>query len=182
MKRERGGASSSSNHNDGHAPNRRIDATRLSPSRSAANPTDAYCVAMPRVGAVTKCVLTVLATSLAVASCSSAPTGTELAISGQGDVPINLTSCTLNSSGTQAVATGTFPHPLKYPSQATPSSTTPGLAPFQLSLMIENSNAKVFGVKHLPMHLGATSWTITASVKPGSKPTECVVSIQSTSY
>jgi hypothetical protein len=136
---------------------------------------------MPRLRA-TKSVLAVLTTSLAMASCSSAPTGTHLAISGQGDVPINLTGCTLNGSGTQAAASGTFPHPLKYPSGATPSSTRPGVAPFQLSLTVENGDAKVFGAKSRPIDLGATSWTITAPVRPGSKPTECVVSIQSTSY
>jgi hypothetical protein len=137
---------------------------------------------MPRLGAISKSVLAVLAMSLAIAGCSSAPTGTPLAISGQGDVPINLTGCTLNGSGTQAVASGTFPHPLKYPSGAAPSSTRPGMAPFQLSLMVEDGDAKVFGARSQPIDLGTTSWTITASVKSGSKPTECVVSIQSTSY
>jgi hypothetical protein len=136
---------------------------------------------MGRLGVTSGTVLALFAASLLITSCSTAATDKHLAISAQGDVPTNLTGCTLNGSDTQAVASGTFQHPLQYPSGVTPGSTRPGAVAFQLRLTVENGDAKVFGVKSRPIELGATSWTITSSVKAGSKPTECVVSIQSTS-
>ena len=131
-----------------------------------------------RVRAAIAAGLLLVAVGASACSVSSSP-GRSLPISVTANNPsFHSSKCTLNSSGTQAVATGTFSPPASLP---VVNGQQVGALQLQLRVMTSQSllgHPDVgVGENYEGVSVGQTSWHIETSVErlPGLCPTRCVV-------
>jgi hypothetical protein len=130
-----------------------------------------------------------LLAALGSSSCSlnSSSAGRSLPVSVTGNNPnVHSSNCTLSSSGTQAVATGTFDPQASLPINA--EGEQQGSLELQLSVVSSKSfrmghvfiNNPGLGENYEGVSVGQTSWHIETAVKglPGFRPTRCVVTYE----
>jgi hypothetical protein len=127
--------------------------------------------------------LLIVAVGTSACSLSSSSQGKSLPVSVSPiDPSVHNTKCTLNSSGTQVVATGTFNPAASLPVNAYGQQE----GSLELQLRVLTSQTR-FGV-HLDVgesvagvSVGETSWHVVATVQraPGLRPSRCVVDLAS---
>jgi hypothetical protein len=120
-----------------------------------------------------------LLVTLGTAACSQAPLGTTLPITVQtGGQGLHASKCTLNSSGTQATATGTFSPPYALPIDAFGQQESRNL---QLAVMTPhkgvNGSDMSDGGSEAGISVGETSWRLVATVDGAFRPTRCIVDL-----
>jgi hypothetical protein len=130
-----------------------------------------------------------LLAALGASSCSlnSSSPGRSLPVSVAGNNPnVRSSKCTINSSGTQAVATGTFNPQASLPINA--EGQQEGSLQLQLSVVSSKRfrmghvviNNPGLGENYEGVSVGQTSWHIETAVQRlhGFRPTRCVVNYQ----
>ncbi len=124
-------------------------------------------------------LLLVVGTSACSPFSSSSP-GTSLPISVSPDSPgVHASSCTLNASGTQATATGTFNPPASLPVDADGQI----LQAQELQVRVLSSQTRfgfhdiAVGESDSGISVGQTSWHLVTTVQQGLglRPSHCVV-------
>lgn len=90
-----------------------------------------------------------------------------------------LGSCEVNSSGSQATASGQFTSPIQ-PARNIYGQTSSSFG-HQMTLDLISSSGSQIGTGAANVPNGATSWTVSASnQEPGVKPTGCLVNLKAT--
>lgn len=116
--------------------------------------------------------------------CSASEPGRSLLVGFVGAASLGSGHCSLNGSGTEATATGTFPKPLEYPSGEVPLA---GHSGFTLRLYVygdnqELGNQDLLGFSSEAIRLGSKTWQTRASVRTGMRPTDCFFQFDQNSY
>jgi len=132
--------------------------------------------------AITAALLLVVVGTSACSLFSSSSPGTSLSISVNPISPgIHPSKCTLNSSGTQTTATGTFNPPASLPVNANGQQ----LGSLELQVRVLTSQTR-FGIHDIGVgessagiSVGQTSWDLVTTLQqvPGLRPTHCVVAL-----
>jgi hypothetical protein len=89
---------------------------------------------------------------------------------------INANGCKLNTSETQAVASGTLKSAPQVPNniQGQPLPD----AVLQMQLQVVDANGDTLGMGTSSLQTGSTNWQVTSEVRAGSNPTGCVLLLQ----
>ena len=128
--------------------------------------------------------LLIVALAAILTGCSPSEPGGLLPSGFDGEIAMNHLHCSLNGSGTEATATGTFPVPVEYPPGDVPSA---GHGGFTLRFYVYGDNQQVgnqdlLGFSSEATRLRSRTWQTQASVRTGMRPTDCQFSIFQNSY